>query len=289
MCTLVLAMNLPAENNNNSPMFESTLEPVVRIARAAGNKILEYYESELSVVAKDDDTPLTEADLAANQIIIDQLRAITPDIPILTEESCGIPFIERNEWDTYWLVDPLDGTREFIKRNGEFSVNIALIQQGSPVLGVVHAPVLEVTYWACIGGGAWKQQANEAPQSIKVRTAPDNEITVAKSRAPLNGGLLNRFLNKLGQYNVVSMGSALKSCLVAEGRADLYAKLGPTSEWDTGAAQCIVEQAGGHVTDTRMQDLRYNTRESLLNPHFFVFGAGNRNWADYLDHEAREL
>ena len=207
-------------------------------------------------------------------------------MPILTEESCGISFDERHQWDTYWLVDPLDGTREFIKHSGEFSVNIALIENGSPILGVVHAPVLKVTYWACRGKGAWKQHSGQPPIGIKVRTAPENCVTVTRSSAPLTGGPLQRFLNRLGQYNIVSMGSALKSCLVAEGTADLYAKLGPTSEWDTGAAQCIVEEAGGHVTDTDMNDLRYNTKDSLLNPHFFVFGAGDRNWSEYLESDA---
>lgn len=264
------------------------LESTIQIARAAGEKILEFYESDLTVTAKEDNTPLTEADLAANSVIIEQLRGLSPDIPILTEESCGIPFEERNDWQLYWLVDPLDGTREFIKRSGEFSVNIALIYRGSPVLGVVHAPVLNVTYWASCGHGAWKQEADDAPQPIRVRKAPDKRVTIARSNAPLNGGLLNRFLDKLGEYQVVSMGSALKSCLVAEGQADLYAKLGPTCEWDTGAAQCIVEQAGGHVTDTNMRDLRYNTQDSLLNPHFFVFGAGNHNWSEYLDNEVQD-
>ena len=282
-------MNASALKNTDTDfetIYGSTIESTIEIARLAGEKILEYYESELCVVAKDDDTPLTEADLAANRTIIEQLRQMTPEIPILTEESCNVPFAERCEWQTYWLVDPLDGTREFIKRNGEFSVNIALIHHGCPILGVVHAPVLDVTYWAYQGGGAWKQEADKSSQPIKVRTAPLTEVTIARSRAPLNGGRLSRFLDRLGKYNVVSMGSALKSCLVAEGRADLYAKLGPTCEWDTGAAQCIVEQAGGHVTDTQMRDLRYNTRESLLNPHFFVFGTSNHNWSEYLDSEA---
>lgn len=256
---------------------------VVAIAKVAGKKILELYESDVAVTSKEDDTPLTEADLAANQIIITQLQSLSPDLPILTEESCGIPFAERNEWNTYWLVDPLDGTREFIKHNGEFSVNIGLIQNGVSVLGVVHAPVLGITYWARRGYGAFKQTGDGEPESISVRTAPKKGVTVARSRAPLTTGLLKRFLDKLGEYKVVSMGSALKSCLVAEGRADVYARLGPTSEWDTGAAQCIVEEAGGHITDTKMQDLRYNTKDSLLNPHFFVFGAGDHNWSDYLE------
>lgn len=267
---------------------ESAVQPAIDIAKAAGHTILQYYEAELTVTAKADNTPLTEADLAANDIIIDQLRQLTPEIPILTEESCSIPFEERHCWETYWLVDPLDGTREFIRHSGEFSVNIALIHLGEPVLGVVHAPVLNVTYWARKGAGAWKQTGDQPAQPIEARLVPDDEVTVARSRAPLTGGLLHRFLNRLGSYRVVSMGSALKSCLVAEGAADLYVKLGPTCEWDTGAAQCIVEQAGGHVTDTCMQELRYNTRESLLNPHFFVFGKGGTDWSEFLDHEVNE-
>lgn len=262
---------------------------VVSIAGDAGIKILELYDSaDLDVTSKHDNTPLTEADLAANQVIIDKLSKIEPRYPILTEESCGISFDERHEWSTYWLVDPLDGTREFIKHSGEFSVNIALIDNGSPILGVVHAPVLDVTYWACRGFGAWKQHADEDPVSINVRTVSESCVTVARSSAPLTGGPLHRFLNRLGQYKIVSMGSALKSCLVAEGSADLYAKLGPTCEWDTGAAQCIVEEAGGHVTDTDMNDLRYNTKDSLLNPHFFVFGAGDRIWSDYLEGDRQD-
>lgn len=265
------------------------LNSIVSIAGDAGLKILELYDSaDLDVSSKHDNTPLTEADLAANQVIIDKLSHIQPAYPILTEESCSVSFDERHEWNRYWLVDPLDGTREFIKHSGEFSVNIALIDNGSPILGVVHAPVLNVTYWACRGFGAWKQHAGQAPVSIKVRTASDNCVTVARSSAPLTAGPLQRFLNRLGQYKIVSMGSALKSCLVAEGSADLYAKLGPTCEWDTGAAQCIVEEAGGHVTDTDMNDLRYNTKDSLLNPHFFVFGAGDRNWSEYLESDTQD-
>ena len=262
----------------------SRIDLVVDIAKVAGKKILEHYESGVTVTSKADDTPLTEADLAANKIIIEQLQSLSPELPILTEESCGIPFAERNEWNTYWLVDPLDGTYEFIKHSGEFSVNIALIQNGVSVLGVVHAPVRDLTYWACRDSGAWKQSGDGEPESISVRTAPKKGVTVARSSGPLKkGGLLKRFLDKLGEYKVVSMGSALKSCLVAEGRADVYARLGPTGEWDTGAAQCIVEEAGGHITDTNMRELRYNTKDSLLNPHFFVFGAGDHNWSDYLE------
>ena len=280
-----MSVNVTQEREDLTDLVNS----IVSIAADAGLKILELYDSaDLDISSKHDNTPLTEADLAANQVIIDKLSQIEPTYPILTEESCGVSFDERHEWNRYWLVDPLDGTREFIKHSGEFSVNIALIDNGVPILGVVHAPVLNVTYWACRGFGAWKQQAFEPPVSIKVRTASESCVTVARSSAPLTAGPLQRFLSRLGQYKIVSMGSALKSCLVAEGSADLYAKLGPTCEWDTGAAQCIVEEAGGHVTDTDMNDLRYNTKDSLLNPHFFVFGAGDRNWSEYLESDTQD-
>lgn len=280
-----MSANCALERNELNELLAS----IIGIAGQAGLKILELYDStDLDISSKHDNTPLTKADLAANQLIIDALRQLHPAYPILTEESCGISFDERHEWDTYWLVDPLDGTREFIKHSGEFSVNIALIERGSPVLGVVHAPVLDVTYWACRGFGAWKQCGDKPPVNIKVRTASDQCVTVARSSAPLTAGPLQRFLNRLGRHTIVSMGSSLKSCLVAEGSADLYAKLGPTCEWDTGAAQCIVEEAGGHVTDTDMNDLRYNTKDSLLNPHFFVFGDGDRNWSEYLESDAQE-
>ena len=257
---------------------------VIDVARAAGQRILEIYDTPFEITEKADETPLTTADLAANQLIVDALYALTPETPILTEESADIPFSERHRWHTYWLVDPLDGTREFIKKNGEFSVNIALICHRIPVIGVVYAPVMDLLYFARRHAGAWKQRGPEPPVQIRVRPVPDdNHITVARSRAPKTGPKLKSFLAKLGMHREVSMGSALKSCLVAEGLADVYARLGPTSEWDTGAAQCIVEEAGGRIVDTHLcRNLRYNTKDSLLNPHFLVFGDNNRDWLKYL-------
>lgn len=253
------------------------------LARIAGERIVEVYESDFDITTKSDNTPLTTADLEAHRIIVDGLRCLELEIPVLSEESSGVPFSERNDWDTYWLVDPLDGTREFIKRNGEFSVNIGLISDGEPIIGVVYAPVMKLAYYAAAGFGAWKQQDGEEPQKIHVRETPNDKVTVARSRSPVTGPDMQQFLNRLGNYDEVAMGSALKSCLVAEGSADVYARLGPTSEWDTGAAQCIVTEAGGKITDVRMRELRYNTRESLINPHFFVFGSKNeRNWSEYL-------
>jgi 3'(2'), 5'-bisphosphate nucleotidase len=262
--------------------FTGLLEPAEEIARTAGGKILEIYNSdEFAVEEKDDRSPLTAADMASHHAIVDGLKALTPDIPVLSEESKSLPFEERSSWQTYWLVDPLDGTKEFIKRNGEFTVNIALIHDGVPVLGVVHVPVTGVTYKACEGLGAYKQEAGSEPRKITVRTLTGGPVLVVGSRSH-RGESLNAFLEKVGEHEMVSMGSSLKICLVAEGAADIYPRLGLTSEWDTAAAQCVVEQAGGTVTDTDMQPLRYNTKDSLLNPFFLVFGESNRDWSEYL-------
>jgi 3'(2'), 5'-bisphosphate nucleotidase len=206
---------------------------------------------------------------------------MTPDIPVLSEESASLPYSERSSWNRYWLVDPLDGTREFVKRNGEFTVNIALIEDGVPVLGVVHVPVTGVSYMACRGRGAMKQESGKTPVAIQARALGDGPVMVVGSRSH-RGDSLIRFLDKLGDHEMVGMGSSLKLCLVAEGAADIYPRLGPTSEWDTAAAQCVVEQAGGYVTDTDMQPLRYNTKDSLLNPFFLVFGDDSRDWSQYL-------
>lgn len=257
------------------------LETVKAIAVQAGERILEIYESEFAIQHKDDKSPLTEADLAAHRTIVAGLEKLTPHIPVLSEESASIPFAERSRWTRYWLVDPLDGTREFIKRNGEFTVNIALIHDGRVELGVVYVPVMKLAYYACAGGGAYKQADGAAPERIRVRALNNGAVVVVGSRSHSGDSLL-RFLDKLGEHELVSMGSALKSCLVAEGKADIYPRLGPTSEWDTAAAQCVVEEAGGRVTGLDMQPLRYNTKDSLLNPHFFVFGDDSRDWSKYL-------
>ena len=267
--------------NTENDKLAGLLEPVAELAQQAGEKILVVYNSdEFSVEEKADKSPLTAADLASHHAIVDGLTALTPDIPILSEESASLPYTERSLWQTYWLVDPLDGTREFIKRNGEFTVNIALIEDGVPVLSVVYVPVTGVSYLACKGQGAFKQEAGER-RAIKVRKLGTGPLMVVGSRSH-RGESLNQFLEKLGEHEMVGMGSSLKLCLVAEGAADIYPRLGLTSEWDTAAAQCVVEQAGGYVTDTSMQPLRYNTKDSLLNPFFLVFGDDGRDWSAYL-------
>ncbi len=255
---------------------------VIDIALLAGKAIMAVYEGEIAVSRKEDSSPLTQADLAAHDIITNGLAGIDPSIPVISEESSAIPFDERKKWNRYWLVDPLDGTREFIKRNGEFTVNIALIEDHMPVMGVVYAPALDLLFHAIKGEGAYRQLGNGAPQRIRARNFDPTQVTVAGSRSHAGERLL-AFLDRIGPHMLISMGSSLKICLVAEGRADVYPRLGLTSEWDTAAAQCILEEAGGQIVGTNGQVLRYNTKDSLLNPEFFASGANSRNWSKYID------
>lgn len=264
--------------------LKALCEQCVEIAREAGEKILEVYNSEYSIQEKDDKSPLTDADLAAHNIIVKRLSTLTPDIPVLSEESAKLPFEERQSWTTYWLVDPLDGTREFIKRNGEFTVNIALIQNHKSIIGVIHVPVLDVDYFGWKHGGSFKIENRGESKTISVRKQAGEKLVVAGSRSH-GSEQMQAYMKNLGDSDLLSMGSSLKFCLVAEGRADLYPRLGLTSEWDTAAAHCIVEQAGGYVTKTDMSPLDYNTKDSLLNPFFFVFGDNNRDWSSYLEPE----
>jgi len=256
-------------------------QQVLDIAREAGHAILEVYQNDFAVQHKGDDSPLTAADLASHRVITQRLGELDADVPVLSEEGADIPFEQRRQWARYWLIDPLDGTREFVKRNGEFTVNIALIEEGRPVLGVVHVPVTGISYVGRVGDGAWKLDSDGNAEQIRVSARRQPTARVAGSRSHA-GDSLKRFLDRLGDHEIVSMGSSLKLCLVAEGTADIYPRLGPTSEWDTAAAQAVVEAAGGRVTDTALQPLRYNTKASLLNPHFLVFGDCGENWERYL-------
>jgi len=250
------------------------------IARDAGRRILDVYERGFSVEQKEDRSPLTAADRAAHEIICARLETLTPGIPVLSEESAKVDYEKRAGWQRFWLVDPLDGTREFINRNGEFTVNIALIENHRPVLGVVYVPVTGLTYFAAAGQGAFKQKGECAVQPIKARRFAGGKPIVVASRSHA-GPETEVFLKNLGAHDVVSMGSALKLCLVAEGTADVYPRLGPTMEWDTAAAQCVVEAAGGRVTDLNRQPLVYN-KPSLLNPWFLASAAGDYDWYRHL-------
>lgn len=266
--------------DNISPLPELARD-VCSIATKAADEIMHIYASDFAIEQKNDKSPLTAADMAAHETICRNLTDRTPDIPVLSEESADIPLSERKDWNRYWLVDPLDGTREFIKRNGEFTVNIALIEQNYPVLGVVHVPVTGVTYFAVKGHGAFKQQPDVAPEKIKVKSTTLEDITIAGSRSHGNE-LQKTFIENMKSNKIIAIGSSLKFCLVAEGLVDIYPRFGPTSEWDTAAAQCIVEEAGGIVIDTSFNRLIYNTKDSLINPDFLVIADSSFNWKKYL-------
>lgn len=245
---------------------------IVDVAKAAGSAVMQIYNSaDFGIEHKQDESPLTAADLASHHLIVEALQILTPNYPILSEESAALAFVERSQWQTYWLIDPLDGTREFIKRNGEFSILIALIHQHEPVLGVVHAPALQKTWYASLGNGTYRQVDEQESEAIYTREVGET-VTIVGSRSHA-GDSLTAFLQEFEHYDLISMGSILKACLIAEGKADFYPRLGLTSEWDTAAAQIIVEEAGGSVCDLNGETLKYNTKESLLNPHFIVSGS----------------
>jgi 3'(2'), 5'-bisphosphate nucleotidase len=264
---------------------DNQLDTLLRIAKTAGNAILSVYQraGDIDVTIKDDNSPLTEADRDAHEIIIAELKEFTPSIPILSEESDGTSVDERLSWSRYWLVDPLDGTKEFIKRNGEFTVNIALINNGAPELGIVHVPVTNISYLGKTGVGAWKVAATGEADAISIANFALNQgqVRVVASRSH-RGDLLDQLINtmeaELGKAEVVSMGSSLKICLLAEGKADIYPRLAPTSEWDTAAAHAVLAAAGGDIVDTEFQALRYNQKESLLNPHFIAISDISFDW-----------
>ncbi len=259
----------------------SLVDPVVALAEDAGRAILEVYSTDFEVQEKDDESPLTQADLASHRWIDAGLKSLTPDIPIISEES-GLPAFEvRRAWRRYWIVDPLDGTKEFVNRNGEFTVNIALIEDHRPVLGIVHVPIQDKTFVGCKGLGAECRDRGEDPVPIAVATTSHTPTRIVGSRSH-RGASLDAFLAKVGEHELVPMGSSLKFCVVAEGGADLYPRLGPTSEWDTAAAQAVVEQAGGSVVTLDGKPMKYNAKADILNPHFFVIGATDRDWLSLL-------
>lgn len=257
------------------------VEPLVEITTGAGAAILEVYETEFGVDAKDDQSPLTQADMASHRHIVERLSELTPGLPLLSEEG-GLPdFEERRRWRRYWLIDPLDGTKEFVKRNGEFTVNIALIDDHRPVLGVVHVPVKGLTYIGCEGRTAERRTADGTRAPIRVAIESANPVRVVGSRSH-RGASLDAFLEKLADFEMLAMGSSLKFCLLAEGAADVYPRLGPTSEWDTAAAQAVVEQAGGAVWQLEGNPLSYNAKPEILNPHFVVVGPQDHDWLGIL-------
>jgi len=254
------------------------LERVAAIAREAGREILEVYAAgAIAPTAKADNSPLTAADLRSHRLIVQRLGELIPGVPLLSEESASVLPAVRAAWQRYWLVDPLDGTREFLSRNGEFTVNIALIEGHSPALGVVHVPVTDTTYCGVPGEGAARRSAAEEPVPIRVAAHAATPLRIVGSRSH-RGDSLDAFLARAGAHELLAIGSSLKFCLVAEGAADVYPRLGPTSEWDTAAAHAVLLAAGGAVSALDGSPLEYNTRAELLNPFFVAYGPRDRDW-----------
>lgn len=244
-------------------------EALVPIAIRAGEAIMSVYEGAFTVEHKLDDSPLTLADLESQRIILESLARLTPGVPVLSEESAQAPWAVRRYWPELWVVDPLDGTREFVKRNGEFTVNIALVIEHEPVLGIVAAPARKTLWWGAAGSGARRAVHGGAAEPIRV-APPATPIRVVGSRSHMSPETA-AYLAKIGPHELTGIGSSLKFCLLAEGKADIYPRFGPTSEWDTAAGQALLEAAGGHVTRIDGHRLRYNCRESLINGDFVAY------------------
>lgn len=276
---------MPVSNDNaaNNLANKELLEQTINIARQAGDAIMGFYKKDFKQYEKSDSSPLTEADLAAHHIIVDGLKAIS-DLPCLSEESGeadGIDWAQRKNWNKYWLIDPLDGTKEFINKNDEFTVNIALIENGKAVMGVVYCPPLDRLYFAEQSLGAFRQDGTQAAQKITVADTPKaGEAWKVVGSRRHGAEALEKFADQLGEVETVSMGSSLKLCLVAEGAAHLYPRLALTCEWDTGAAQAVVEIAGGQVLTPELTPLMYGHKEELLNPFFIVCASSSEIWAE---------
>ena len=250
---------------------EELIQQVIKIARQAGSAIMKVYKSEFDIHIKDDNSPVTVADTKANAIITEGLKEINPEIPILSEEGRDVPFEERSKWETFWLVDPLDGTKEFIKKNNEFTVNIALLENNQPVFGVVFAPALDILYWGSTGQGAFKTISGNSQTPVSVNSQLSDPVKIAGSRSHPSIKM-NTFTSQFEKYEVKPMGSSLKICLVADGSVHFYPRLGPTKEWDTAAAHAVLRAADGEIIKYgTYEPLKYNKR-NLLNPEFI---AGN--------------
>lgn len=254
------------------------LAEIVEIAKEAGQAIMDVYHSDtFSVQAKADDSPVTAADIASHEAIVARLALLTPDIAVMSEEAADISWDERKHWQQYWLIDPLDGTKEFIKRNGEFTVNIAFIDSGKAVAGVVYAPVLDKCYYGALDMGAWLEQDGGLVDMAALHITAPVIPRVVGSRSHVSPGLQD-YLATIGEHNMTSIGSSLKFCLLAEGAAEIYPRLGLTSEWDTAAAQAVLESAGGLVINYETGlPLDYNQKENILNPYFI---ATAKHWAN---------
>lgn len=245
--------------------YNVVLPDIIKIADEASERVLHIYQSDFKVEYKEDQSPITAADLASHDIIVRGLRRLTPDIPVLSEEGANAPWDERKHWHCFWLIDPIDGTKEFTQRSGEFTVNIALIENGEPVLGVVTAPALREAFWGAKGEGAYKR--DRAGRVGRIQVSSPREVTrVVASKSHLNEQT-RQFIKTLGEHVLVQAGSSLKFCRIAEGHADVYPRLGPTCEWDTAAAHAVLVAAGGRVETLEGRPLTYG-KVDVMNDWF---------------------
>lgn len=259
---------------------KALLQQILTLAYQAGEHLKTFYAGSVDVKIKSDKTPVTEADLFISQFLTEQLQQLTPNIPILSEENCAIPLDERKKWQTYWIIDPLDGTQQFIDRTDQFSIVIGLMQQNQPVLGVIHSPILDKTYYALKGQGAFLQEGETYSQLPLYKKRNENhrlKITLGIS----NSESIAKTVQSPYQVEFMQYGSSsLKAGLVAEGKADCYVRFGDTGEWDTAVAEILLAESGGEIFDLDFNPLRYNQRETFINPYFVMVGDKQKHWRD---------
>lgn len=267
-------------------MKDADVEKLLALAAQAGEAIMAVYARTIEVSTKSDQSPLTEADLASHRILVDGLTALTPDIPVFSEEDADTPWAIRSQWRRYWLIDPLDGTKEFINRNGEFTVNIACIEGHEAVFGVVGVPAQGVMYWGDVRRGEAFRRESGLTTSIRGRQRNEKTPLVIVASRSHGGQRLEDYLKtveeRCGRTERTPVGSSLKLCILAEGRADLYPRLGPTSEWDIAAADAVLHAAGGALWAADGSAFRYNAKESVLNPDFIAVADGRYPWKSVL-------
>jgi 3'(2'), 5'-bisphosphate nucleotidase len=269
---------------------DKLLAVAIDSAKKAGVEVAKHYKSgDYTSEMKEDNSPVTSADLASNDVLMQELSRLTPDIPVISEEVGSLPLEERKKWSRYWLLDPIDGTGEFIMGSGDFAVNIALVDNGWPSIGVIHAPDHQLTYYGQNNLGAFKEDNRSSKQIYVAEYDGIRKIKVAISRRQ-ELSLMGQYLNTEDfSFEYVALGScSLKNCIIAEGVADCYLRIGPTGEWDTGASHSIIEQAGGSIIDSEFLPLTYNQREGLMNPDFMTLGSSNIPWKNIVKpHRAR--
>ena len=256
---------------------EKNILELLNIAIDAGKEILNIYNDEIIVNSKEDKSPITQADINSNDLIVNRLKKLESNIPILTEESV-VKWKNRKDWIKYWLIDPLDGTKEFINRNGEFTVNISLIENNYPIFGIIYSPVKSLLYYALKNNGCYKLKTNSNLSTLKnfnkinIHKEKNKTTKVIGSRSHSSKEFLNWVEKKFTNFELITIGSSLKFCILAEGKADIYPRFGPTSEWDIAAGHIILEEAGGKLKTIDNKDILYNTKDDILNPHFIAYG-----------------